>query len=71
MLKPINDIGETALIIAQENGRVEVVQALIKRGTDVLAQDNQGLTVFDFANGRHEIIAFNSVPVCSIDVYPE
>jgi len=44
-----NERGETALMIAARNGDLGMLQALLSRGADASARDNQGRTVFDWA----------------------
>lgn len=48
----------TALMVAAQNGKDAVVQALLGHGADPALQDNAGRTAADFARGQaHETLA--------------
>ncbi|WP_257264172.1 ankyrin repeat domain-containing protein [Endozoicomonas sp. ONNA2] len=44
--------GRTALHIAANQGRIEIVRELLKRGADFNIQDNEGMTAYDHCSDR-------------------
>ena len=49
---PRRDNGATALMVASDNGHLDVVQALLAKGAEVNARDNDGLTALMWPPGR-------------------